>query len=390
MNTHLHPLLALGLVLVAPAAQAQVTPDAEVQKLIGQVAEAYRNLTALSATMEVTSPGGKTVTKFTLVKPNKLVAETTFGTDTIRVVADGTTAYSDTSRDKTKYMKQPASKFEDVVTAMASARGAGVGLLPMLLTMPNMEKRLIPGKPTSVKKIADETIATEACDVIEAVVGEGDRSSKITFAFGKQDHLLRRLALNPVGVGGGAGMTETYTDVTLQPSVTDTTFKYTPASGAVAVDPPKEPERFDPRLKVGAVPLAISGKDLAGKPVTLAQYKGKVLLIDFWATWCGPCVAEMPNVIAAYKKYHAQGFEILGVSLDQANSKDKLTAFMTKNKMTWRQIYDGKYWQAANAQAYGVQSIPFTLLIGKDGKIAAVAARGEELAPAIAAALKKP
>ena len=182
---------------------------------------------------------------------------------------------------------------------------------------------------------------------------------------------------------------ETYSNLTLTPVVSSTDFQYTPAAGAKATDPPKAPPMFDPRLKVGAMPIAIKGNDMDGKPVSLDQYKGKVLLLDFWATWCGPCVAELPNVIAAYGKYHSKGFEIVGISLDQPNQKDKVVKFTQDKQMPWRQIYDGKYWQADNAVAFGIQAIPFTLLIGKDGAIAAVGARGEALAPAIEAALKK-
>ena len=100
-------------------------------------------------------------------------------------------------------------------------------------------------------------------------------------------------------------------------------------------------------------------------------------------------MAELPNVIAAYNKYHGQGFEIVGVSLDPANEKEKLIKFVGNRRMPWRQIYDGNYWSAENARNYGVKAIPFTVLIGRDGKISAVSARGSALAPAIEAALKK-
>jgi len=129
-------------------------------------------------------------------------------------------------------------------------------------------------------------------------------------------------------------------------------------------------------------PFPDDAKDLDGKVVTLADFKGKVLLIDFWATWCGPCRAEMPNVIKQYEKWHAKGFEIVGISLDKPGDTDKVKAFTTDKKMPWRQVY---YPAEHNkvAEAYEVSGIPHTVLIGKDGKVIKAGLRGEGLAKAL-------
>jgi thiol-disulfide isomerase/thioredoxin len=128
-------------------------------------------------------------------------------------------------------------------------------------------------------------------------------------------------------------------------------------------------------------------KDLAGKPLSVANYKGKVLLLDFWATWCGPCVGELPNVLKTYQKHHAEGFEIIGISLD--DDEKKLLAFIKSKNIPWPQYFDGKGWENKLAQKYGIQSIPATFLLDGEGKIIAKDARGESLEEAVAKAVAK-
>jgi thiol-disulfide isomerase/thioredoxin len=120
---------------------------------------------------------------------------------------------------------------------------------------------------------------------------------------------------------------------------------------------------------------ALSLKFIAvdGTSVDLSEMKGKVVLIDFWATWCGPCVGEIPHVVEAYKKYHDKGFEIVGISLDR--SKEKLMDFTQKNGMTWPQYFDGQGWKNQISSANGIHSIPAMWLIDKNGNLVSKDAR---------------
>ncbi len=136
-----------------------------------------------------------------------------------------------------------------------------------------------------------------------------------------------------------------------------------------------------------APPLELKYTAVDGTPVDLSKMRGKVVLVDFWATWCGPCREEVPNVVAAYQKYHDKGFEVLGVSLD--NDQDAMTTFAAQNGMVWPQYFDGKGWDNAIASENGVHAIPAMWLIGKDGKLITKYAR-EDLDGEVAQALAAP
>lgn len=144
-------------------------------------------------------------------------------------------------------------------------------------------------------------------------------------------------------------------------------------------------KKIQASLVAGAKFPDFSEKDTAGNPLSLANEKGKVVLIDFWATWCPPCRAEVPNVVATYKKYHGQGFDIIGISLDQ--ERQKLLTYTKANGMTWPQYFDGQGWGNKLAVKYGVQAIPATYLLNTNGVIIAQDLRGDALEQAVAKAL---
>lgn len=139
---------------------------------------------------------------------------------------------------------------------------------------------------------------------------------------------------------------------------------------------------------IGVIAPDFTQNDVNDKPVTLSSLRGKYVLIDFWASWCGPCREENPNVVATYNKFKDKGFTVLGVSLDQPGKKANWLAAIEKDGLAWTQVSDLKFWNNAVAELYGVRAIPQNFLVDPTGKIVAANLRGPDLQAKLAELIK--
>lgn len=139
------------------------------------------------------------------------------------------------------------------------------------------------------------------------------------------------------------------------------------------------------KTAIGTLAPDFSLPDTTGTQIALSSFKGKYVLIDFWAAWCGPCRKEMPNMVRLYNDFKNKGFVILGVSLDK--TRDKWVGAIRSEGMTWPNVSDLKFWQSEVGTLYSVKAIPYTVLLDKEGKIIAKNLRGEDLYQKVAGLL---
>jgi thiol-disulfide isomerase/thioredoxin len=177
---------------------------------------------------------------------------------------------------------------------------------------------------------------------------------------------------------------------------TGTSYVFELKDGKLLLETATEPVEqlpLPPNLTVGQPALSFTAKTMDGNTVEFpGSFKGKIVMLDFWATWCGPCIGEIPQMKEAYAEWHDKGFEILGVSFDQEDMEEKVTKFLKEKEITWSQIYEGKGWETSLGISHDVSGIPFVLLVdGDTGKILAEARalRGPGLSEFIGKALEK-
>jgi peroxiredoxin len=172
-----------------------------------------------------------------------------------------------------------------------------------------------------------------------------------------------------------------YAGYDIDPKKVEPLFESLPAAtrklpSAIAL---KERIETAKRTAIGAYAMNFTQNDTLEKPVSLSDFKGKYVLIDFWASWCGPCRAENPNVVKAFNEYKDKKFTVLGISLDQPGKQQAWLDAIHKDGLTWTHISDLKFWDNAVAKQYGIRAIPQNLLLNPEGKIIAKNIRGEEL-----------
>ncbi|RYX82963.1 TlpA family protein disulfide reductase [bacterium] len=382
-------LFLLSLLAISPVASVaqpkvaalQVVIEPAAQTLIDEATKKYQAAQGVRFKLVVTLEEKQTRYSVSYQKPKLLRVETVEEGETTQGVSDGRMKYMvEKTTYKREALPEKASKLWQtmlnngtgfMMADMLEGRSPLIQLQDALKKAPEPSRMTVKVPPAAVVN----GVSLHGIKINYSVIApkkNGVSPIAELYLWFDKEGLLRRLSSRSVEGKRSFLMTEQISEQQLNPTFEPDAFIFDATGLSNAADLPtsKEELGYDPRLKVGATPIAFEAKDMKGQTITPAKYKGKVLLLDFWATWCGPCVAALPELKSVYAKYHAKGLEVVGISLDE--DKNALTSFIKTRQMAWPQIFDGKGWKARVPDIYGVQAIPFTLVIGKNGKITAV------------------
>lgn len=356
--------------------------DAAAKEILDKMVAVYQAAPSYAGDLQIQTTGFPDSfginARLAFARPNRfhIFSQDTAGSQ--KITSDGAMSLYTISREPTSYLRGPAPAGKGAIKRALAPIGADGTALATLLSGSDPLAGF--GKLLQAVSLGE---ATQDMDVVMAEFAGRGRSGSVTYFIGKEDRILYRAALSQTANGKTLTSTETHRDVKIGGDLPASTFAADAPAGMQQVEK-FAPTPHDPRLKVGGKPFDLVVADMQGKAVSWEDYKGKVVLVDFWATWCPPCREEVPDIVRAYNTHKDEGFDIVGVSLD--NEPGELTAFTQQYKMPWRQIFD----RGANNQItdlYAPNGIPFTMLVGRDGKIVALGARGTYLTQEIKKAL---
>jgi len=374
----------LGLSYFAQTATASTNPKA--QQVLERSLKTYQNLQSYqdTATTSSTTPAGKQISHQVISwkAPRYLNIVSMSGKHRLIDNYDGVNYnYTNVDDDGVFWSNEPLPDTSYGRQVLMQYQPTGMLFTPFLAGTSPFEQPF--GIPMSAVKLGSpSTLNGVRVDTIVATPKD-DSKTHFTYLIGQKDHLIRRISMQSVtDMGDKYQVIETHSNIKTNVTFAPGTFTF----HAPANTPLKHPmaDAIGETIKKGDTPPAIKAKDIKGGFASIAQHKGKVLLVDFWASWCVPCVRSMPYLKSLYHQYHGNGFDILGISSDAELSD--LNKFIKDESIPWQQIFDN---EGKTAEPYNVMYIPFNVLIGRDGKVIAVNQDKLLLDSAIRKALKK-